>query len=127
MGAVPSLGDFSPETDRVYGGGQSLPIHFDNSGTPRSEATHAFDAALDWSKHGVPSLVLFFGGSPASTGDQWYLKINDTKVAYHGASSDLMHLGWNKWTIPLSSVIEWIVQRACSSKEQALFFSVSMP
>ena len=114
VGAVPSLGDFSPETAIVYGGDQSLPIHFDNSGAPRSEATHAFDAAMDWSKHGIQSLVLFFRGSPANTGGQLYLKINDTKVAYDGASSDLMHLGWNRWTIPLSSVSASTLSRVTS-------------
>ena len=114
VGAVPSLGDFAPETTIVYGGGQSLPIHFDNSGAPRSEATRTFDAAMDWTRHGVQSLVLFFGGSPATTGGQLYLKINDTKVSYHGASSDLMNLGWNKWTIPLSSVSASTLSRVTS-------------
>jgi hypothetical protein len=94
----------SPETERVYGGGQSLPMAYDNSAVAQSEATRTFEAPMDWTRHGVQSLVLFFGGSPASTGGQLYLKINDTKIAYDGAPSDLMNLGWNKWTIPLSSV-----------------------
>ncbi|MCH8219286.1 MAG: LamG domain-containing protein, partial [Planctomycetes bacterium] len=105
VGAVPSLGAFSPETTIVYGGSQSLPIHFDNSGAPRSEATRPFGAAMDWTKHGVQGLVLFFRGSPANTGGQLYVKINGSKVVYDGAPSDLMHLGWNKWTIPLSSSV----------------------
>ncbi|MCH8219656.1 MAG: LamG domain-containing protein, partial [Planctomycetes bacterium] len=77
-------------------------------------AKRTFDAAMDWSKHGVQSLVLFFRGSPANTGGQLYLKINDTKVSYDGASSDLMHLGWNKWTIPLSSISASTLSRVTS-------------
>ena len=100
VGGVPGI----PETGRIYGGGQSLPMLYDNSAAAQSEATLTFEAPMDWTKHGVQSLVLFFGGSPGSTGGQLYLKINDTKVSYDGASSDLMPLGWNRWTIPLSSI-----------------------
>ncbi|MCH8219483.1 MAG: LamG domain-containing protein, partial [Planctomycetes bacterium] len=114
VGANPPLGNYAPESTIVYGGSQSLPIHFDNSAAPLSEATNTFDATMDWSKHGVQSLVLFFRGSPANTGGQLYLKINDTKVAYDGSSSDLMHLGWNRWTIPLSSVSASTLSRVTS-------------
>ncbi len=104
VGAVPALGDFSPETTIVYGGGQSLPIHFDNSGAPRSEATRSFDAAQDWSKHGVQGLVLSFQGSLANTGGRLYVKINDTQVVYDGDQTDLMRIGWHKWTIDLAAL-----------------------
>ena len=104
VGAVPSLGDFSPETTIVYGGGQSLPIHFDNSGAPRSEATRSFDAAQDWSKHGVQGLVLSFQGSLANTGGRLYVKINDTQVVYDGDQTDLMRIGWHKWYIDLAAL-----------------------
>ena len=114
MGAVTALGDFSPETTIVNGGSQSLPIHFDNSAAPLSEATRTFDAVMDWSKHGVQSLVLFFQGSPANTGGQLYVKINETKISYDGAPSDLMQSGWNQWTIPLSSVSESTLSRVTS-------------
>ena len=104
VGADPSLGDFSPETTIVHGGSQSLPIHFDNSGAPRSEATRTFDAAMDWAGHGVQGLVLYFQGSPSNTGGSLYIKINDTKVAYDGDASNLMRFGWNKWYISLADV-----------------------
>ena len=94
----------SPETVRIYGGNRSLPMSYGIDAATRSEATRTFDAPMDWTRHSVESLVLFFGGSAANTGGQLYLKINDTKFAYDGASSDLMHLGWNRWTIPLSNL-----------------------
>ncbi|MCH7919408.1 MAG: LamG domain-containing protein, partial [Planctomycetes bacterium] len=67
VGAVPSLGDFSPETDRVHGGSQSLPLHYDNSTAAQSEATRTFDTPMDWTQHGVASLVLYFQGSSTNT------------------------------------------------------------
>ncbi|MCH8219683.1 MAG: LamG domain-containing protein, partial [Planctomycetes bacterium] len=104
VGAVPSLGDFSPETDRVHGGSQSLPLHYDNRTAAQSEATRTFDTPMDWTEHGVASLVLYFEGSSTNTGGNFYVKINDTKIAYDGDASNLMRLGWNKWTLILAEV-----------------------
>ena len=104
VGAVPSLGDFSPESTIVNGGSQSLPIHFDNSGAPRSEATRTFAASQDWSKHGVQGLVLSFHGSVDNTGGRLYVKVNDTQVVYDGDPADLQLIGWHKWTIDLGEL-----------------------
>ncbi|MCH8216985.1 MAG: hypothetical protein IH892_09455 [Planctomycetes bacterium] len=104
VGAAPAVGNFAPETGIVHGGGQSLPIHYDNSAAPRSEATRTFDSAMDWTQHGVAALVLYFQGSSDNTGGQLYVKINDTKIAYDGDASNLMRLGWNKWTLILAEV-----------------------
>ena len=103
VGAVPSLGDFSPETTIVSGGDQSLPIHFDNSGAPRSEATHTFDSAMDWTKHGVQSLSLYFQGASENSGGQLYVKINNTKIPYDGDAGDLSGATWLLWNIDLSN------------------------
>ena len=92
----------APETDRVHGGSQSLPLHYDNSAAAQSEATRTFDVPMDWTGHGVASLVLYFQGSATNTGGSLYVKINDTKIAYDGDASNLMRLGWNKWTIILA-------------------------
>ncbi|MCH7918180.1 MAG: LamG domain-containing protein [Planctomycetes bacterium] len=104
VGAIPSLGDFSPETTIVNGGSQSLPIHFDNSGAPRSEAARIFAASQDWSKHGVQGLVLSFHGSLANSGGRLYVKINDTQVVYDGDPADLQRIGWHKWYIDLAAL-----------------------
>jgi hypothetical protein len=94
----------SPETDIVHGGTQSLPLHYDNGGAARSEATRTFGASMDWTRHGVAALVLYFQGSSSNTGGQLYVKINDTRVAYDGDASVLMSGGWRKWYIPLAGV-----------------------
>ncbi|MCH8219285.1 MAG: hypothetical protein IH892_21230, partial [Planctomycetes bacterium] len=104
VGAVPSLGDFSPETTIVYGGGQSLPLHYDNGAAPQSEATRTFAAAQDWSKHGVQGLVLHFHGSLANTGGRLYVKVNATQVVYDGDPADLQRIGWHKWQIDLAAL-----------------------
>jgi hypothetical protein len=94
----------SPETGIVHGGGQSLPLHYDNGAAAQSEATRTFDAPMDWTGHGVQSLVLYFQGSGTNTGGNFYVKINDTKVSYDGDASNLMTGGWNKWVILLDDL-----------------------
>jgi len=94
----------SPETGIVHGGTQSLPLHYDNVTATQSEATRTFDAPMDWTQHGVGSLVLYFQGSSANTGGSLYVKINDTKIAHDGDASSLTRLGWGKWTILLAEV-----------------------
>ncbi|MCH7921333.1 MAG: LamG domain-containing protein, partial [Planctomycetes bacterium] len=93
-----------PETDIVHGGNQSLPMDYDNGAAAQSEATRTFDAPMDWTRHGVAALVLFFQGSSNNTGGALYVKINDAKIAYDGDPADLMSFGWSKWYIPLSAV-----------------------
>ncbi|MCH7920898.1 MAG: discoidin domain-containing protein [Planctomycetes bacterium] len=95
---------FAPETDIVHGGSQSLPMNYDNRSAAQSEATRTFDVPMDWTGHGVQSLVLYFHGSGINTGGTLYVKINDTKVAYDGDASSLMRAGWNKWVILLGDL-----------------------
>ena len=104
VGANPTSADFSPETGIVHGGSQSLPIHYDNSAAAQSEATRSFETSQDWTAHGVKSLVLYFHGSGTNTGGTFYLKINDTKVAYDGDTASLMRSAWNKWVILLDDL-----------------------
>ncbi|MCH8219623.1 MAG: discoidin domain-containing protein, partial [Planctomycetes bacterium] len=49
-----------PETSIVYEGSQSMPMTIDNTAAPKSEATRTFDAAQDWTRSGIQSLVLYF-------------------------------------------------------------------
>ncbi|MCH7921091.1 MAG: hypothetical protein IIC50_24370 [Planctomycetes bacterium] len=104
VGANPSLGDFSPETGIVQGGRQSLPIHYDNGAAAQSEATRTFETSQDWTPHGVQSLVLYFQGTSSNTGGNFYIKINETKLAYDGDTASLMRGGWNKWVILLGDL-----------------------
>ena len=104
VGADPTTGDFSPETNVVHAGSQSLPLHYDNSAAAGSEATRTFDAPMDWTRHGVQSLSLFFRGASENVGGQLYVKINNTKISYDADAVTLSRAIWHPWTIDLSSL-----------------------
>jgi hypothetical protein len=59
---------------------------------------------MDWTAHGVQSLALYFQGAPSNTGGNFYIKINDTKLAYDGDAASLKRGGWNKWVILLGDL-----------------------
>ena len=94
------------ETTIVHGGNQSMPIWYDNSAAPVSEATHTFDPAQDWSRSGITTLSLFVK-QVADQGDgDVYIKINDTKI-------DLVHTstyppgrtpGWVRYNVDLNGM-----------------------
>ncbi|HUV67474.1 MAG TPA: LamG-like jellyroll fold domain-containing protein [Sedimentisphaerales bacterium] len=79
-GSTVGNGDL-PETQIVHSGNQSLPMAFDNSSSPRSEATRTFDPTQDWTRSGIQKLALYFRFSLESTGGELYVKINGVKVA----------------------------------------------
>jgi hypothetical protein len=79
-------------------------MDYDNGTAARSEAMRTFDAPMDWTGHGVQSLVVHFQGSPDNTGGKPYVKINDTRVDYDGDASHLMGSEWREWTITLADL-----------------------
>ncbi|MGB2956414.1 MAG: LamG domain-containing protein, partial [Anaerolineales bacterium] len=53
----------------IHGGGQSMPLAYDNTaGVRNSEAVLALAAPRDWTKHGVSALSLWVRGYPPSVG-----------------------------------------------------------
>ncbi len=92
------------ETTIFFAGRQSMPFFYDNTSAKvtYSEAVRTFDTAQDWTKYGCKGLSLYFFGDPNNTG-QLYVKINNTKVPYSGAASDLKIATWLPWTIDLAS------------------------
>ncbi len=49
----------------VHGGGQSMPLQYDNSEAPfYSEATRTFETAQDWTGNGADTLMVYFQGRP---------------------------------------------------------------
>ncbi len=65
-------GDLLPpyaEQTIVHGGGQSMPLYYENTaGVKYSEAELKLTAPRDWTKHGVGELSIWFQGRPASVG-----------------------------------------------------------
>jgi hypothetical protein len=92
------------ETTIIHGGGQSMPLQFDNvNGLTTSEAELTLDGAQDWTGHGIRSLSLYFHGASGNSG-QLYVKIDETKVVYDGDAADIGRALWQPWNIDLSSV-----------------------
>jgi len=92
------------ERSTIHGGRQSMPLAFDNTSATYSEAERTFDAAQDWTAHGVKTLALHFYGPAENTVGQLYLKINGTKVAYAGPADDLKKAEWAQWSVDLPSL-----------------------
>jgi len=97
-GATVGHGDL-PETQVVHGGTQSLPLSFDNSSSPMSEATRTFDPTQDWARSGIQNLILYVQFSQESTGGEFYVKINGVKIA---AVPVAVVQGWSPITVDLA-------------------------
>jgi hypothetical protein len=80
----------------------SMPLAYDNTTAPLSEATLTVASMRDWTASGVKSLSLWFRGADKNTG-QLYLKINNTKVPYNGNATDLAKPLWTRWNLDLST------------------------
>ncbi|NQV31796.1 MAG: discoidin domain-containing protein [Phycisphaeraceae bacterium] len=88
------------ETTIVYGGSQSLPLYYDNTGGAASETQRTIDIPQDWTVGGIQSLSLMIYGSAGNTG-QLYLKINNTRI---NGAPDISQAVWQAWIIDLSAV-----------------------
>jgi len=89
------------ETTIVHGARQSMPLFYDNSGVPVSEAV--LTLGQNWTASGIKSLSLYFQGAEGN-GGQLYVTINNIKVLYNGDAGDIAGTAWLPWTIDLSAV-----------------------
>jgi hypothetical protein len=95
---------FAEQTIR-YGGKQSMPFAYSNSGgITKSEATYTFANTQDWTKSGIKTLVVFFHGALGNSSAQLYVKVNSTQVNYTGSTSSLAAPMWKQWNVDLSSL-----------------------
>jgi len=89
----------------VHGGGQSMPLTYDNTGGATvSEAVRTFAVAQDWTAHGIKGLNLWFYGDPTNTAGQLYVKVNGTTVTYEGEPDTLLQPTWQLWYIDLADL-----------------------
>jgi hypothetical protein len=107
-GAVVGLSDAKNgtfgDTTTFHAGRQSMPLAYDNTKAPFSEATRTFAPAQDWTQHGVTTLVVYFRGQGTNTPAPLYLKINDKKVLSNGGAAATAFPLWKQWNIDLASV-----------------------
>jgi hypothetical protein len=103
----------------VHGGGQSMPIRYDNDGTFDEWGTTglAFYAEVqrtwaepqDWTRMEVETLVLWFHGDPGNSVEPMYVSLEDVA----GKSNDVMYTDssaitvaeWQQWSINLSEFV----------------------
>jgi hypothetical protein len=103
-GYLNSIAGTFGERTIINSGEQSMPVTYDNASKYSfSEVTRTFDTAQDWTANGIQSLCLYFRGVSGNTG-QLYLKVNNTKVAYYGAATDIAVPAWLPWIVDLSAV-----------------------
>ena len=90
----------------VHGGLQAMPFFYDNNMQGKSkysEAELTLETMRDWTEEGVAELVLWFHGDVANAPEQMYVKLNGSKVVYHGDAADITRPQWKQWTIDLTS------------------------
>jgi len=92
------------ESANVHGGGQAMPIYYDNTfGSAISEADRTFVPGQNWTAEGVTTLVVYFRGQADNTGDL-YVEINGARVPYAGDPADIASTAWVAWEIDLATV-----------------------
>jgi hypothetical protein len=91
------------EQGMVHGGGQSMPLAYDNA-FGLSETSLTLSPAQDWTGNGIKGLVLWFAGDAENTGSDLYVKINNTTVSYDGPADSLSVGNWQKWYIDLQGL-----------------------
>jgi hypothetical protein len=93
----------------VHGGGQSMPMEYNNVGSPYySEVERAWEQSQDWTVNGVDTLTVYFRGSGGNAPDTLYVAIEDqaaqAAVAAYPDAQALLSTEWLEWKIPLSTL-----------------------
>jgi hypothetical protein len=104
------MGNLDPpfaEQAVVHGGGQSLPLDYNNVSAPfYSEICREFSPAQDWTVHGGDSLVLYVRGLATNDPAPLYLSVEDSAgIAFgiiHPDAELTRTTEWTEWKVPLS-------------------------
>jgi len=88
------------ETTIVHGGGQSMPLYYDNN-FMYSEATMTLVWPRDWTEEGVGVLSLWFYGDAANAAERMYVALNGIATVYHGNPDAALIDTWTEWRIDL--------------------------
>lgn len=94
------------ETNTVFGGNQSAPLFYDNTGASISEATvdtSKLAVGRNWTLGSPVTLVVNVHGDPGNNTatDQMYVKVNNSKVIFDG---DISRPQWMQWNIDLAAL-----------------------
>jgi len=100
----------APFAERVIvrGGGQSMPLAYDNTKAPYfSEAVREFDSVQNWTGSGAGELCVWTRGTVTEAGlAPMYVIVTDSTGKSATAISDTAATvaAWTRWTIPMSSL-----------------------
>jgi hypothetical protein len=98
-------GEHIVETNIVHGGVQSAPFLYNNTTASYSEVTLSTDEMAlgsDWTQYGLNTLSLWFYGDPNNPAtEQFYVKLNNSKIVYDGDTADLSAGEWIQLNIEL--------------------------
>jgi hypothetical protein len=98
------------EPTTVHGGGQSMPLAYDNSGAAGkarySETVREWASPQDWTRNNVKALTLYFYGALANAPEGLYVALEDNaahvKVVNYPDPEAVQAAGWQEWNIELS-------------------------
>jgi len=111
VGYFESVNGTFNETGIVHGGGQSMPLDYNNVNAPHySETERTFDPAQNWTTGGVETLVLNVRGRPANDAAPLYVTIQDSADgagrAVYPDGAVVKNDDWVEWQIPFSTFID---------------------
>jgi len=94
----------------IHGGGQSMPLGYDNGGTGGkarySETFREWASPQDWTRNNVKALTLWFYGDPNNTAEQLYVALEDNaghvKAVNYPDTVAVQKAAWQEWNIELS-------------------------
>jgi hypothetical protein len=102
----------SPWVERTirHGGGQSMPLGYDNSGAGGkarySETFREWASPQDWTRYNIKALTLYFYGAAANSAEQLYVALEDNagrvKVMNYADPAAVQKTAWQEWNIALS-------------------------
>ncbi|MGD8786793.1 MAG: LamG domain-containing protein [Phycisphaerales bacterium] len=95
-----SRGEHYVETTIVHGGGQSMPVFYDNS-AGISEVTRTFNA--DWTVDDTVTLTLFYYGDASNDIEPMYVALDEDAVVMHDNPRAVLDNYWVRWDIPLQA------------------------
>jgi hypothetical protein len=91
----------------VHGGGQSMPLEYNNENSPwYSEAELTWATPQNWTVNGIDTLVLYVQGKPGNGQDKLYVSLQDSAgksaIAVHPNAKIALAVQWTEWRIPLA-------------------------
>ncbi len=96
------------ETTIVHGGGQSMPLEYNNENSPwYSEAERTWATPQDWTSNGIDTLILYVRGQASNGPEPLYVSLQDstgkTATVVHANPKAVLAGQWTQWQIPLAN------------------------